>query len=533
MTAGVLVSDGSLRSARLVAALRQHSATILTGLCACIVVILAIGPCPVGVFQDDGLYVVLAKSIATGEGYRFLNIPGAPNATHYPPGYPLLLAALWKLYPVFPQNITLFKFVNALLLGVAAILACGFARSRLALGPRTTVVTVLLFTICVPTVLLSVMVLSEPLFLVVLFVALGLAERLVEKPTLRRAIAAGLVIALLAQVRTLGALALPAVGLVLLWRLQWRWAGVVVVTGGLAMLPWQLWVGAHAHEIPTVFSGKYGSYGGWLADAVRSDGPSFLAATAMHNLRALAAYGWEMTATAGLHVAVRYLASIASGVLLIGGVARLAHRAPVTAWFIVAYLGVVLLWPFDPVRFLWGIWPLLGMSFALAVEWLVADRPLAGRWIGALYLARAVPVALLVGYLVYNVSGFQGRVIDQTQQSVANRAQPLAEWVAGNTQSNAVLVTDDDALLYLYTGRRGVPNGRFTPQEYLVPQTPAFAVHALREILRTYRADYVLASSEYGVYAVRGLVNATPPELRIVTVLRSGAVFAPVKNAAP
>ena len=33
-----------------------------------------------------------------------INMPGAPHATHFPPGYPLLLAALWKLLPSFPDN---------------------------------------------------------------------------------------------------------------------------------------------------------------------------------------------------------------------------------------------------------------------------------------------------------------------------------------------------------------------------------------------------------------------------------------------
>ena len=67
-------------------------------------VIAAIGPYPVGVFYDDGIYLVLAKALATGEGYRYLNIPGTPAATHYPPGYPIVLAALWKVTPEFPRN---------------------------------------------------------------------------------------------------------------------------------------------------------------------------------------------------------------------------------------------------------------------------------------------------------------------------------------------------------------------------------------------------------------------------------------------
>src|ERR1051325_2612567 len=80
----------------------------------------AIDATPIGVFYDDALYTILGKAIASGEGYRYLNIPGAPPATHYPPGYPALLALLWKISPTFPQNVALFKTTNALLLGVVA-----------------------------------------------------------------------------------------------------------------------------------------------------------------------------------------------------------------------------------------------------------------------------------------------------------------------------------------------------------------------------------------------------------------------------
>jgi hypothetical protein len=78
-------------------------------------------PWPVGAYQDDAIYTVLAKALATGEGYRMLNLPGAPHATHYPPAYPFFLSLLWRVSPSFPDNIVLFKFANALWLGLTAL----------------------------------------------------------------------------------------------------------------------------------------------------------------------------------------------------------------------------------------------------------------------------------------------------------------------------------------------------------------------------------------------------------------------------
>ena len=106
---------------------RERWMPLILAVLASLFVVLSIEPFPVGVFQDDGIYYVLGKSLATGQGYRYLHLPDAPNATHYPPLYPLLLAGFWKLAPTFPANVTVFKFVNAALTALVAIGAWRFA----------------------------------------------------------------------------------------------------------------------------------------------------------------------------------------------------------------------------------------------------------------------------------------------------------------------------------------------------------------------------------------------------------------------
>ena len=86
-------------------------------------------------------------------------------------------------------------------------------------------------------------------------------------------------------------------------------------------------------------------------------------------------------------------------------------------------------------------------------------------------------------------------------------------------------------MLYLYTGRRAVPLGTSTPHDIFQTQTPEFMSDALRTIMRTYDVDYVLVSTDLGGFAVRGLVQADPPELRFVGALRQGAVFEPTRRA--
>ncbi|MEP7382169.1 MAG: glycosyltransferase family 39 protein [Gemmatimonadota bacterium] len=564
---------------------RSRLAPWLVALVAFGAAVAAIGPWPVGVYQDDGIYVVLAKSLATGEGYRYLNMPGAPNAAHYPPLYPALLALLWKLFPSFPQNVTLFKFANAALLGGAAALFHIFARRRLQLGTWPAALAVVAFSACAPVILLTVMVLSEPMFLCGLAATLLACERAASTGRVRDAAWAGAAAATLALVRTLGILVVPATALVLLWRKQWRAAITLCVVAIVLSIPWQLWVGAHAAEVPPIYIGKYGSYLGWLVDAVRQDGPVFLRDVAWANLKSLVAQGWATTATDTLGVYLRNSTSVALALFFGMGMGGLLKRAPVAALFMAGYLVIVVVWPFAPARFTWGVWPLVGLIYALAAvavwEWgappkqsiAINDaRPVidsspdvafgsprsvdrastfrsmfsstfssaptatsaperARRFLRPIALAALV--ALGVGYGGYNYLGVTRDWWTVVQKSVADRARPLAEWVRANTDSSAVLATDDDVLVYLYTGRQAIPNGAFTPQEHLVSQTPAFAVKALRTIVELYHPDFVLASTQYGTYAARGLVQATPPELRIVRALSTGAIFAPLPARSP
>lgn len=513
------------------------------GFLAATCVMLAIGPWPVGVFQDDGIYVVLAKSLATGEGYRFLQIPGAPNATHYPPGYPLFLAMLWKLYPSFPANVTLFKFANAVLVGATAVLTWRLATTRARLGTLGGGLATGLFTACTPVVLLSVMVLSEPMFMATLVPTILFAERAGESERWQDAALAGLAIGLLSMVRTLGVLVMPALVLVMVARKRWRLATLVAAATVTVMLPWQLWVSTHTSEVPPIFLGKYGSYFGWLTDAVRTEGPAWVMQVARKNLAQLAFETWTHTSTVLLPISVRITATVLVAALAIAGFVAAFRRVPVLALFMLAYLGIVVVWPFAPARFLWGIWPLIGVVLALGAQRLATSatgaRPLREAsartrhkvYARMLALAPVVATTLLVaGYLRFNYQSQKEAWWSQVQGGVAMRARPMAEWVSRNTTPDAVLATDDDLLIYLYTGRRTIPNAAFTAQEHLVPQTQAFAARQLRTILDTYKIDYVLAGTDYATLAVRELSSTNPPQLKVVQEVGQGAVFVPVRT---
>src|SRR5262245_32322808 len=46
---------------------------------------------------DGAGYAVLARALLEGQGYRAIDHPDRPRHAHFPPGYPLLLAATWRV----------------------------------------------------------------------------------------------------------------------------------------------------------------------------------------------------------------------------------------------------------------------------------------------------------------------------------------------------------------------------------------------------------------------------------------------------
>ena len=507
---------------------------VIVATIALAIAIAAIPNWPVGVFQDDGIYAVLGKALAGGEGYRYLNLPGAPYATHYPPGYPLFLAILWKLSPEFPQNVALFTFANAGFLGLAAFAAFRYSRSQLGLSTLGASLVGVAGTVSVPALIFGVFVLSEPMFMALLLIVLTFAERQAEDADWKAGLFVGLAGGALAMVRTTGMFVVPAFALVLLFRRRFLAAACAALGCAVFIVPWNLWVSAHAAEIPPVLLGKYGPYDAWLSNAVRAHGAPFVWDVVVRNLRALYGMLWVMF-TGGeaspkpLHIP----AAVCAATVIAIGAWRLVRRAPVTAWFLAAYMALVIVWPFEPTRFVWALLPLFGAMLALGIAFVVERSPVSLPLRAMRHVALAACALLIVGFAMYNVNGVRQGWRDSVPRVTAARATPVVEWIRASTRPTDIIAMEDDPLVYLYTGRRAVPMGTFTPEEYLNEQTYAFATDQLATIIAHYKPTYVIGTTTYGVMSARTLSTRTPPLLRVHALMPTAAIFAPIAPIAP
>ena len=409
----------------------------------------------VGVFYDDGIYVALARSLAEGHGYHLLYLPGAPAAVHYPPLYPAFLALLWRVWPSFPDNVVLFRAANALLLGAFTGGCAAYLARRRALPAPAAALLMVVGATAVPLLSVVTVLFAEPLFLVLALGAWWLADAAAGpggRRSLALAIGAGAVAGLAGLTRSIGVAVAGGVVLSLFLARRRREALASAAAALLFLVPWQVWSAVHRSGVPVVLAANYGRYG----DLLRQAGWRWVTPDLL----------WDVLRPLGYlaFAAVRpvwhpLLGVPALAVLITGGVA-LARRAPALGWSLALYMVVVLLWPYAPDRFLWAVLPLLVVALAMggvAVWRAGGERSDAWRWaLRALAVAGIVPA--LVGFGRYQVTGFVRRWPTVTQRGISGTFERILPWVRSATPENAVLAGEDEALLWLYTGRRAVPS---------------------------------------------------------------------------
>lgn len=449
----------------------------------------AMNDVPIGVFQDDGHYLILARALVQGDGYHYVNLPGAPAATHFPPGYPLLLAPFVWMAPRFPASVAWLKLINVALLPLVVIAIRAFARrvGGLSVLPASALAIVSVAT--VPVLFLSGLLFSEIAFIAALCGVLIIAEQLAARTgaaNYRAALAVGLAIGALSLLRTVGVTVLPAALAVLCLRRRWTDAALVLAGALVLLLPWQWWSSAHARAVPAAVAGAYGAYGTWLLDAWREGGAAFARGVFVENVR-----GMRMAMMLfGLYDApvwVRTLAFTGLTTLANAGAVHLWPRAQVSVLLLVPYGALLLVWPFPPDRFLWPLWPVVLVFLVAGTTSLGAASSPAG----VRRTVRVVGAALGACLVVWHIRSWPGRSWEDLARANA-RVGLAAAAVAVGLPSDGLVASDQDAMVYLYANRQAVPLIALTAIQHVRPRTDAEVAAQIAGVLDAYHPRWVL-----------------------------------------
>ena len=399
----------------------------------------------VGLQQDDGHYLVAARSIADGWGYRAAQTPGRPWQTKFPPVFPLSLSVGWSLSSDWPA-VAHWQALETLTFGAiaAGLLCLVMVRTAGLSNPLAALATVAGST-AAALLAITAQDMSEPLFM--LWIAVAIWSLNVPDDS-RFAKTRGVWLALMVLTRSAGLL--MCVGaIVWLWRrraLTWT----VVVPVGLAVVGWFGWVqfasiGARApvYEV---------SYLQWLATVGLTAWPRIVA----DNLLAVPVHGGSLVVQAPmmmLPTALRPACGFFAGLAVVAAVVWAARSsAGAWPWLLAVYVAGIVLWPWPPSRFLVAVLPLAFCSV------LAATRPGSGA-------RRAVAIVLMVLGLSNTVAAVERTFDPRWTRGYALVGAAIAPWseytallnaIRRTTPPDAVIASVVDSMVFLYTDRHGV-----------------------------------------------------------------------------
>ena len=490
---------------------------ILVAIIAAGIALWSAGPYMVGVFHDDGVYALLAQSLASGHGFHYSNLPGSPAAIHYPPLYPLLLSVLWRVAPSFPENVPALVSFNALLVGACAAGWWRFATRVEGWRAWTAAVAALACSLTLPTLALANALLSETLFLALLWPSLMLSERAATNDDTRGHLWAGAAVGLLMLVRTHAIALLGGLVLVLLVRRRWRGAGFVLAASLAIQLPWLLWSAFATPRLAAPLEGAYGSYLGWFLAGLRDGGVSFLGRSIRMNAGECWLYINDRIA-AGFPPFLQFAVAGIVTVAAVIGLWSLWQRARVTVLFLVLYSAIVLVWPYNPWRFIWAVWPLLGLVVFSGVRhaWGVT-----GRFRPAVAVAVLLPLAAVLRVELHSYAAHEWR---SAARDGAAQIAPVLGWIERHAAPDDVILTEGEPVVSLYLGHRAAPPSTFTAREYVMPTSAEEGAGRLHEMMVAVPARFVIVFAPSTLRSA-DMLAASHPGLRRIEPIGGGAVY--------
>ena len=486
----------------------------------------------VGVGYDDGIYALLSRAVVNGDGYRLTHLPVPVPGVKYPPVYPVSLTPFWALAGSQESALALMKLANGLYIGIAAGLFVYLLASLGLLSlPLAAAVGVVGFG-AGSMMLVTSALLSEPLYLVLLFGSLLMADRTGPRPGAGRLVALGALVGLVALTRTIGLAAVAAVvvGVGVFARVEGRRWIVVASAAALVLAPWLAFTLMTADQVPFVLVPRYGSYVQfYLANLAGS--PSAAIGIFTTNAGAiLETIGAKLAPLSSS--ALRAATGAAFLALAAFGSRRAFDRAPSTVIYAWLYLALISVWAFPPFRFVFILFPLLLALAAIPVaEIAAAARERALAEARATRLSGAGTLLALVGVLCLAYLGYREarsvyfRVWEPAQLASTTSARDLIDWVRANTAPDAIVAFELDPLIALHTGRRAVPNN-YEPV-HIWYRRDVDPVEPLAHLLEEMRVDVLAVRRDVPAAAgpIDALLGRYPDSLRLVDLTPNGVMI--------
>ncbi|MBM3332104.1 phospholipid carrier-dependent glycosyltransferase [candidate division WOR-3 bacterium] len=406
-------------------------------------------------FGDNARYLILGKSLAEGTGYRDVHLPGTPAHTQYPPGFPLMLAAVNL---VFGGVNVLAAKLFVLFTGIAAMLLTYRLCERVLREKAWPVMATLA---SVPALIVNNhWVLSEMPFLLVLVGALYclvLADQRPKAVADRLRLGACALAVATCFIRSAGVAVVLGLALLFLARRQYRNLVVLLALFAATAVPWQV-INARSGSEQPYFEQLLAKHPYFLEQGRASLGDWAL--RVWQNLRDYVARAYPRTLcptqpNSGSETIIGIVLSLLSAIGLIRGF----KKHGILASCALCAVPVLVCWPHIWVteRFLLPFLPLAVVFLFLGADWVAAR--LRWHWLApmlavAIVLVNAVQITALARGAVRDNFGYlrgdrySGYPIDW------RHCFETMEWIKANVPEQAVVLARKPEFVYLLSGRR-------------------------------------------------------------------------------
>jgi hypothetical protein len=394
--------------------------------------------------QDDGVYMVTAKSLAAGAGYRQANLPGDPYATKYPPLFPLFLSIAWGLEPDFPRTLVTASILQDCLLPVYLALLLLVLR-QLGLSWRRTFLIAAMMFVSFSFVFLAVTLYSELLFGCFLLAAIWAIERAALLDSARWALAGGLLTGLAYLTRNAALPMLAAVPIFFFLRKRLRLSPYYLAVALPIAAGWHVWGALHAAAIvKTPYLDEY-------LRVIRATGLGPHLLSQLATLSASIAEAFLPGIIESLHgIPLHHLVLAAA----VSGWVRIGRRQqwPQFLIFTALYLVMITCWWFQGLgRLIVPVWPMLlvgiaeeASHFAGLVEQSV-KRKAVPRW-------ALIAVALYIVIRNDVVTWQKVESVYAAERGQRARDRQAYAWIAEHAGDGSIVLAWKDTIAYLYTG---------------------------------------------------------------------------------
>lgn len=470
----------------------QHAAIVT--FCAILVVVYGIAwfAPSVGLYHDDGVYLVTAESLATGHGYTIDSLPTAIPQTKYPPVFPIVLA----LFTLISRQTQWLKLLP--LLCTVGWLALSYRLLRRMGAKSGGAWLLVLITAASPTVVfLGTNLMSEPLFAV--FTVATLLLLLDE-----RAFLAGVCAGLATLTRSAGVPLIAACMIVFVVRHRFRSAAQFTGAAMLFVAPWFGWVLANGLGHP-YYSGR-----SYAATTIL---------TSLHASEKLAVFTLNilflLSSPLVLLSGVGTLYAAVATALLVG--ASLIRRQLMPDLFVALYCLMVLTWAFPPQRFVAPIFPLVLWMVWRGFQNAKLQEAVAAFAIIVAAIPAVVDISRMPETLRYGQFPLGGKPPNDWHQLTR-----VFSYIRSNTPPDAVIMANLDPMFYLNTGRKAVRGFVWDGYKlYYAPSNSVITADQMGKEILENGVGYVALTPD------RDFVEA-PAFHRAVQALERGGMLEPV-----